>query len=104
MKKKIDYFDLIMKIIIFLLGILVIYWVIQLIFGGSPTLTQFNNSLILILIGLTVHLYYKIGKFSHIENVFFKLEKNIENSFNKTKRDMNLLKQDISLIKKRLKI
>ena len=98
MKRKIDYFDLILKIIIILLGILVIYWFIQLIFGGSPLLTQFNNSLILILIGLIVHLYYKIGKYSYFtENIFPKFERNVENSFDKIRGDM-------SLIKKKLKI
>lgn len=96
MKK--DIFDLILKIIIALLALLVIYWGIQLIFGGSPTLSQFNNSLILILIGLIVHLYYKFGSFDYfINGTFPRIEKNIEHSFNK-------MKEDISLIKNRLKI
>lgn len=96
--KNIDYFDLVLKIIITLLAILVIYWAIQLIFGGSPTLTQFNNSLILILIGLIVHLYYRFGSFDYfINGTFPRIEKNIEQSFDK-------MKEDIISIKNKLKI
>ena len=98
MKKKTDYFDLILKIIIVLLTILIVYWFFQLMFGGSPSLTQFNNGLILILVGLVVQLYYKFGKFSQfMEGVFPRFENNVENSFNRMKEDMGLIKKKLKI-------
>ena len=112
MRKETDYIDLIIKIFLVLATILVIYWFIQIMLGGSPTTEQFIIGIILVLVGLIVNLYYASGKFNQFVNgTFSRFEKNIENSFNKTKDDMNSLnenmlsiKDDINLIKRKLKI
>lgn len=105
MKKKIDYFDLFLKILMVLATILVVYWFIQILFGGSPTTDQFIIGIILIIVSLVIHLNYKSGIFNQfIEGTFPRFEKDIELSFNKVKEDMNELKQDLNLIKKKLKI
>ena len=98
MKGKIDYIDLILKILIVLGTLLIIYWFIQIMLGGSPTIEQFIIGLISVIITLIVHLYYNVGKFNQfINGTFPRFEKNIEISFNK-------IKEDIELIKKKLKI
>ena len=56
-----DYFDLVLKIILILLGILIIIWILQLLFGGSPGLEEFNFALILLLAGLLIQLYREVG-------------------------------------------
>ena len=112
MKREIDYIDLIIKVFLILATILVVYWFIQIMFGGSPTTEQFIIGIILVLIGLIVQLYYASGKFNQFVNgTFPRFEKNIESSFNRAKEDMNSLKEnmsaiksDIKLIKKKLKI
>ncbi len=50
MKREIDFVDLILKILIVLGTILVLYWFIQLMFGGSPSFEQFNIGLILVVV------------------------------------------------------
>ena len=103
--KKTNFVDIILKILIILGAILVIYWFIQIMFGGSPTIEQFIIGLILAVMTLVVHLYYNAGKFNQFtEGTFPRFEKNIESSFNKTKEEMNVIKEDLNLIKKKLKI
>ncbi len=94
MKKKINYFDLILNIIIILLAILVIYWLIQLIFGGSPGLSEFNFAAIILITSFLFKIYREIG------------ELNVETKHisNNTKEGFKRIKEDMSLIKKKLKI
>lgn len=98
MKNKIDYIDVIIRIFILLGAFLTIYWFIQLFFGGSPTLSQFNAGFIFVIIGLLVHLYYKFGLFDNfVNNTFPRFERSIEKSFDR-------IKEDIESIKKKLQI
>lgn len=91
---KTDYFDLILKIIIFLLAGLVIYWAIQLIFGGSPGLSEFNFAFIVLIMGILFKIYREIGE---IKTGIKYTSLNIKESFDK-------IKEDISSIKRGLKI
>lgn len=94
-------FDFILKIIIILLGILVIIWALQLLFGGSPTLEEFNFALIILFGGIMLHLYREAGVMKNdCKNNFL----NIKNSFSSIKEDMDELKKDMGLIKRRLNI
>ena len=61
MKK--DFFDMFLKIILILGMILVIYWFIQLMIGGSPVLSQFNSVLIVMVIGILFKLNREFGEF-----------------------------------------
>ena len=102
---KADYFDIFLKVLTILGIILIVYWFIQLMLGGSPSLSQFNAGLIFVLVSLVVNLYYKSGKFSQfIEGTFPRFEKSMENSFNRVKEDMKEIKMGVGLIKKKLKI
>ena len=101
MKKKIDVFDIIINIIIIILSILVIYWLIKLILGGSPDLSQINFALIILMAGFLIKLYREAGEI----NVEIKhLSMGVKEGFNKIKEDMNSLKNDTNLIKRKLKI
>lgn len=79
--------DMIVDIILFLLVFLIIYWAIQLILGGSPDLSQFNSAFIIAIIGLFFKVYREIGE----------IKVGMRYSFNH-------IKEDMSLIKKKLKI
>ena len=71
------------RAILILLAILVIYWFIQLIFGGSPGLSEFNFALIILMGGLLVKIYREVGEikvgmkhnFAGIKNSFNKIVK-----------------------------
>tara|TARA_Y100000034_G_C6554711_1_gene239807 strand:- start:183 stop:497 length:315 start_codon:yes stop_codon:yes gene_type:complete len=103
--KKTDYIDIILKTIILLGVVLIIYWWFELMFGGSPPISQFNAGLIFLITGLVVHLYYKFGAFSQFSmGTFPMFEKNIEKSFIKIREDMVLIKNDMESIKNKLNI
>jgi len=61
-KKKTSVFDIILNIVIILLAILVIYWFIKLIFGGSPGLDEFNFAIIILLGSFLIKLYREVGE------------------------------------------
>jgi len=103
--KKIDVVDIILKVLMILAAILVVYWFIQLMLGGSPTIEQFVIGLILALATLVIHLYYNVGRFNQfVEGTFPRFEKSVELSFLKIKEETNLIKNDLMQIKKKLKI
>ena len=87
MKKKPDIFDIVINIIITVLSILVIYWLIKLLLGGSPDLSQFNFALILIIASLFVKLNREVGE----------IKVGIKYSFEKIKEDMDLIKKKLKI-------
>ena len=86
-EKPKNFFDIIVDIIIIVLSILVIYWFIQLIFGGSPGLSEFNFALIILIIGFFIKIYREIGE----------IKVGMRYSFSH-------IKEDVQLIKKKLKV
>lgn len=50
-----EIFDLIFKIILLILAIVIIIWELQLLFGGSPVLEEFNLALITLFRTLMIH-------------------------------------------------
>lgn len=93
-KKKTNVLNIIINIIIILLAILVVYWLIQLIIGGSPGLSEFNFALIMFIAGILFKIYRETGE--------IKVE--TEHISTGVKEGFNKIKEDISLIKKGLKI
>jgi len=93
-KKKTSVFDIILNIVIILLAILVIYWFIKLIFGGSPGLDEFNFAIIILLGSFLIKLYREVGE----------IKVGIKHSFINIKEDINIIKTDNNLIKKKLKV
>ena len=91
---KRNLFDIILDAILLLLAILIIYWLIELIIGGSPDLSQFNSAIIIAIIGFLFKIHREIGE----------TKVGMRYSFNHIKEDMDLLKNDMSLIKKKLKV
>jgi len=94
MKKKINMFDIILNIIIILLGILVIYWFIQLIFGGSPSLSEFNSTLIILLASFLINIYREVGE----------IKTGLKYSFKEVRDNFDKVNKNIGLIKDKLKI
>ncbi len=92
--KNIDYFDLALKIIITLLAILVIYWAIQLIFGGSPGLSEFNLAFIVLIIGILFKIYREIGE-AKVEIKYVSLR--VKDSFDKIKNDLSSIKNKLKI-------
>ena len=93
MNKKRSLFDVMLNIIILALSLLIIYWLIQLIFGGSPGLSEFNFSLIILMVGFLFKIYREVGE----------MKIGMKYSFSNIKSDMNNIKNDMALIKKKLK-
>ena len=85
MKKK--FFDTILDIIITLLSILVIYWIIELLIGGSPDLSEVNFALILVLATLFVKIHREVGE----------IKISIKYSFMNIKTDMALIKKKLNI-------
>ncbi|MEK6926180.1 MAG: hypothetical protein AABW50_02790 [Nanoarchaeota archaeon] len=79
--------DIIINVIIIILSILVIFWFIQLIFGGSPGLSEFNFALIILITSFIIKICREIGE----------IKVGVKHSF------INI-KSDIDLIKKKLKV
>ena len=100
-KKKKNIFDIIINITIILLAILVIYWFIELIFGGSPGLSEFNFAVIILMASFLFKVYREIGE---IKVEIKHISAGVKDGFNKIKDNMSSLKDDMSLIKKRLKV
>ena len=93
-KKKKNIFDIILNIIIILLAILVIYWFIELIFGGSPGIGEFNFALIVVIAGVFIKVYREVGE-TKVEMKHLSLD--VKESFNKIKEDMDLIKNKMKI-------
>lgn len=94
MKSKIDYFDLLTKAAMWILGIIAIYMLVLKIIGHSPTidaiLTTFTG---VIAMGL-LNLHYHFGELNHfINGTFPRFEKNIQESFERVKEDLAEIKR-----------
>ncbi len=100
-QKKKNIFNIIINTIIILLAILVIYWFIELIFGGSPGLSEFNFAAIILMASFFFKVYREIGE-TKIEMKHVSI--GVKDGFGKIKEDMSSLKNDMSLIKKKLEI
>jgi len=97
---KRNIFDIFLNIVIILLSLIVIYWAFQLIFGGSPELSQFNSVLIILLGGLFIKVYREVGV---VEVEMKHVSLDVKHGFNNMKKDMNLIRKDLNLIKGKLK-
>ncbi len=99
--KALDVIDIIVKIIFFISVIVIIVWSIQLLLGGSPTVTQFNSMFIV----LIVTLLFGLMKFMFsLNREIGEIKVGMKHSFNKVKNDMDLIKEDLNLIKGKLKV
>jgi len=101
MSKKRNLFDIILNIIIVILSALVIYWLIQLIFGGSPSLSEFNFSMIILMVGFLFKIYREMGEMK-IDSRY--MSKGVKEGFKNIKDDISHIKSDMNLIKKKLKV
>ena len=90
MKEKIDYIELVIKTIMWILGIIVIYMLVLKIAGHSPTL----ESILLVFVGIIgtnlLFINYKIGK---QEGKFNQFEYKIKDSFERMKKDLEEIKR-----------
>lgn len=104
--KKRNIFDIILNIILILLTILVVYWFIKLIFGGSQDLSEFNFGLIVLLAGFFIKIFREVGEMQ-VEIKHMSI--GVKEGFNRIKEDsigfkgdMDSIKKDLSLIKDKL--
>ncbi len=93
MKKHIDYFELLTKTMMWILGIIVIYMLILKIIGHSPTTETVLISFIGIITISLLNLYYRFGEFNNfIKETFPRFERNIKESFKRLKEDLVAIK------------
>jgi hypothetical protein len=88
MRKKL--FGSILDIVIILLIILILFWFIQLFFGGSPTLTEFNFTLILMIAGFLIKLYREMGE---VKVELKHLSSDVKEGFSRVREDTRELKE-----------
>ena len=93
-KKKTKLFDMILSIIIIILSILVIYWFIQLLLGGSPGLSEFNFALIIFMASILFKVYREVGEIK-VETKHISI--GVKEGFNKIKEDTLLIKEKLKI-------
>lgn len=94
MKAKIDYFDLITKAIMWILGIAAIYMLLLKITDHSPTIDAILTTVIGIMAMGLLNLYYHFGEFNNfIKETFPRFERNIQESFDRVKEDLTEIKR-----------
>jgi len=54
MREKIDFFDLIMKILLVFVGLFICYQIVRIILGGSWLSDQVNTALLSVILGLCI--------------------------------------------------
>lgn len=94
MKKRIDLIQTIVNLIIIITAIIAIYWLILLILGNSPPLSQVNAMFIIMIVGILFTIYREIEE----------IKVGMKHGFSKIKEDIVEIKNNINLIKKKLKI
>ncbi len=97
MKEK-DYFELFMKIILFILVLIGLYMIILKLIGRSPTLDEINFTLITILISSLILFVYKFGRFQGNVEEFIMSSKN---SFVKIRDDMTNLNNNLNTLRRK---
>ncbi len=80
-------FDIFLNIILILLSALIFYWFMQLLFGGSPGLSEFNFALLILGIGFVFRMHREIGE----------IKVTMKYSFGKIKEDMELVKKKLGI-------
>mgnify|MGYP007077538691 CR=1 FL=1 len=79
--------NLLVNVIVIVSAIIIIYWAIELLFGGSPTLTEFNFLLIVMVMGILFKLYRELGE----------IKVGIKHSVTNIRSDINLIKSKMNL-------
>lgn len=73
---------------------LIIYWLIELIIGGSPTLDEFNFGLIILIAGLLIKMYREVGE-TRVEIKYISI--GVKQGFDKIRRDINLIRNKLKI-------
>lgn len=103
MKKQIDYLDLGMKIVLWILGIALIYMLILKITGHSPTFETVTLAFIGIFGVALLHLYYHFGQSNtFVKETFPRFERNVKDSFDKIKEEFGEIRSELKQIKQKL--
>ncbi len=80
-------FDTFLSILLILLSALIVYWFMQLLFGGSPGLSEFSVGLIVLLSGFFIKMYREVGE----------IKVTMRHSFSKMKEDMESVKKKLKI-------
>ncbi|MBS3080730.1 hypothetical protein J4221_04625 [Candidatus Pacearchaeota archaeon] len=91
-----DIINILMKIVFIILVIFIIYGLIKLLFGGSPTLSQINAAFIAALMTIMFSL---IKSYSDLNREVGEIKIGMKNGFNKVKEDFEKLTEYIKEIK-----
>lgn len=94
MSERKTIFNTILNILLILLAVLIIYWLIELIIRGSPTLDEFNFGLIILIAGLLIKMYREVGK-TKVEIKYTSI--GVKQGFDKIRKDMDLIKNKLKI-------
>jgi hypothetical protein len=93
---KQDIIDLAMKIIFIIISIILIYWMIQILLGGSSTLSQMNTSII---VGIVAIIFTMMIHLSKQNREIGEIKTDIKHNFERVKEDMNRIENKIDNLK-----
>lgn len=92
--RLIDIIDVIVKIIFVISFAIIVIWSVQILLGGSPTISQFNSMLVVMI----VTILFGIMKFrSNINREVDEIKIGMKHSFDNVKEDMELIKKGLEV-------
>lgn len=92
-EKEIGWWELITRVITWVLGIILIIILFWKIFGQGPSFDDLQNILMITIISLLINLHFK----------YFKIDKKVAVSFERIKADLRQIEINLNSIKKDLK-
>lgn len=90
--KKQNAIDIAIKIIMFIAFIIIVIWSVQILLGGSPTLSQVNSMFIVMIITI---LFAFMKNLSALNREIGEIKTGMKHSFSKIKDDMDLIKKKL---------
>ncbi len=105
LNKKENLFEKLLNVIIWIFGILIIYWLVLKLTNHSPTIEQVAVGIFVLVNSLVFKNEYKLGKFDEFKDNTTKELSFIRNKVDKIDRletDINYIKTDIAYIKSKV--
>lgn len=90
MKK--DLVDIIVRIVFLIISIVLIYWMVQILLGGSPALSQVNAMFI---VGIITILFTMMKSYSDINREVGEIKIGIKEGFQRVREDIKRLENII---------
>lgn len=92
--KVLDVIDIIMKIIFVISFIIIVIWSVQILLGGGPNISQFNSMLIVMIVTI---LFGVMKLMYNLNREVGEIKISMKHSFDRVKEDMELIKKKLKV-------